>query len=125
MEEFKYKLPMGKKILKKRIPYKKLSPIQQKIYKRIYDPINGPLEFAEHCCYANRNGVVQYIPYDYQREMIFNMHNYSSIISMFGRQQGKCVCSQTLIKLRNKNNGEVFEMTIEDLLNMIKNKENK
>ena len=89
MEEFKYKLPMGKKILKKRIPYKKLSPIQQKIYNRIYDPINGPLEFAEHCCYANRNGVVQYIPYDYQREMIFNMHNYSSIISMFGRQQGK------------------------------------
>ena len=89
MEDFKYKLPMGKKILKKRIPFNKLSQIQQKIYKRIYDPLNGPLEFAEHCCYANRNGVVQYIPYDYQREMIFNMHCYDSNISMCGRQMGK------------------------------------
>lgn len=89
MDSFDYKLPMGKKILKKRIPYKKLSPIQKTIYDRIYDPINGPLEFAEHCCYANRNGVVQYIPYDYQREMIFNIHNFDSVISMFGRQQGK------------------------------------
>ena len=31
MEDFNYKLPIGKKILKKRIPYKKLSPIQKKI----------------------------------------------------------------------------------------------
>ena len=122
MDDFKYKLPIGKKILKHRIPYKKLSPIQQKIYNRIYDPINGPLEFAEHCCYANRNGVVQYIPYDYQREMIFNMHNYSSIISMFGRQQGKCLDKNMDIKIKNKLTDEVITIKIGDLFELIKNK---
>lgn len=122
MEDFKYKLPMGKKILKKRIPFNKLSQIQQKIYKRIYDPINGPLEFAEHCCYANRNGVVQYIPYDYQREMIYNMHNYSSIISMFGRQQGKCLDKNMNIKIKNKLTDEVITIKIGDLFELIKNK---
>lgn len=121
MDDFKYKLTMGKKILKKRTPYKKLSPLQQKIYDRIYDPINGPLEFAEHCCYANRNGVVQYIPYDYQREMIYNMHCYDSNISMCGRQMGKCVHSDTIIQLKNKKTGKTIEMHIDELFNLIKN----
>lgn len=89
-------LPQGKGIKK---PYKKdkLTKLQYEIYQRCYDKINGPLFFAEHCCYANRNGIIQYIPYDYQREMIFNIHNFNSVISMFGRQQGKTQTSVSYI----------------------------
>ena len=61
------------------------------IYKKVYDPINGALFFAEHCCWVNRNGLEQYIPFDYQREMMFNMHNYHSLISLFSRQNGKTI----------------------------------
>ncbi len=93
MENFDYKLPLGGKILKRRMPFKKMSPIQQKIYKRVYDPINGPMEFATHCCWVNCNGIIQYKPYDYQREMIFNMHNYQNIISLWSRQNGKTATS--------------------------------
>ena len=82
-------LPQGTGVIKKTKSFKKLTDTQKMIYKKVYDPINGALFFAEHCCWVNRNGLEQYIPFDYQREMMFNMHNYHSLISLFSRQNGK------------------------------------
>ena len=120
MEKLNYKLPMGKKILKKKKPYESLTDIQKKIHDLIFDPINGPLEFAEHCCYANKNGIIQYIPYDYQREMLYNLHNYSNIIIMQGRQQGKCIEENQYIKIKNKKTNEIKNIKIKDFFELIK-----
>lgn len=84
-------LPQGNGTIKKSKNYNKLSATQKKVYDLIYDKINGPLMFAESCCWVNRNGLEQYIPFDYQREMMFNMHNYHSLISLFSRQNGKTI----------------------------------
>lgn len=88
----KYKLPQGTGIPKKRSKFK-LTDLQKQIWSECYDPINGPLFFAEHCCYVKKNGLVPYIPYEYQREMLFNMHNYMSTISLWSRQNGKTTTS--------------------------------
>ena len=87
----KFQLPQGTGIIKKSKKYKDLKPNQKIVYDKVYDPINGPLVFAENCCYVVRNGLEQYVPFDYQREMMFNMHNYHSLISLFSRQNGKTI----------------------------------
>ena len=84
-------LPQGSGVIKKSKKYKDLKPNQKMVYDKVYDPINGPLVFAENCCYVVRNGLEQYVPFDYQREMMFNMHNYHSLISLFSRQNGKTI----------------------------------
>ena len=116
----KFQLPRGTGSVKHTRPYKTLTPNQKLVYDLCYDEINGPLFFAENCCYVNRNGLEHYVPFDYQREMIFNMHNYKRLISLFSRQNGKCLIKGTKIKIRNKNNGLEKYVSIEEFLNMIK-----
>ena len=89
----KFQLPQGTGAIKHSRPYKTLTPNQKLVYDLCYDDINGPLFFAENCCYVNRNGLEHYVPFDYQREMIFNMHNYKRLISLFSRQNGKTITS--------------------------------
>ena len=48
MENFEYKLNPGSGTIRKALPFKKMNEVQQKIYKRIYDPVNGVLEFMNH-----------------------------------------------------------------------------
>lgn len=84
-------LPQGSGVIKRAKPFKKMSDTQKMVYRETYNPINGPLFFAEHCCWVNRNGLEHYVPFDYQREMMFNMHNYHSLISLFSRQNGKTI----------------------------------
>jgi len=96
-EKFEYKLPPGNGSIKKALPFKKMSPVQQKIYKRIYDPVNGILEFINHCVYVNRNGIQPYKPFDYQKEMLFNIHNYDRAVSLVSRQSGKTASSAAYI----------------------------
>lgn len=93
----KVKLPQGTGSIKKKKPYKLMTPNQKLIYDLVSDPINGPLFFAENCCYVNRNGIQNYVPFDYQREMLFNMHNYKDLISLFSRQNGKTITSAIYI----------------------------
>lgn len=97
IETFEYKLPPGNGSIKKALSFKKMSPVQQKIYKRIYDPINGILEFINHCVYVNRNGIQPYKPFDYQKEMLFNIHNYDRAVSLVSRQSGKTASSAAYI----------------------------
>jgi hypothetical protein len=88
-----FQLPQGTGDIKHTRPYRSLTPNQKLVYDLCYDEINGPLFFAENCCYVNRNGLEHYVPFDYQREMIFNMHNYKRLISLFSRQNGKTITS--------------------------------
>ena len=118
----KYKLPVGTGPIKKSRPFNTLTDLQKEIYKKVYDPINGILFFAENCCYVNRNGIQHYEPFDYQREMLFNLRNYSSVISLWSRQNGKCLEKSAKIKIRNKTTGNIEEITIEDFFELIKNK---
>lgn len=117
-------LPQGTGSVKHTRPYNTMTKNQKFVYDLCYDEINGPLFFAENCCYVNRNGLEHYKPFDYQREMIFNMHNYKRLISLFSRQNGKCLDKMTKIKIRSKNNKLEQEITINDLFNMIKNNKN-
>lgn len=97
MENFEYKLNPGNGSIKKAMPYKKMSEIQRKIYDRIYDPVNGILDFVNHCVYVNRNGIQQYQPFDYQKEMLFNIHNYDRAVALVSRQSGKTASSAAYI----------------------------
>lgn len=118
----KYTLPVGTGPIKRTRPYNTLTDLQKEIYKKVYDPVNGILFFAENCCYVNRNGIQHYEPFDYQKEMLFNLRNYTSVISLFGRQLGKCGLGTTKIKVKNKKTNEIKELTLEDFFNLIKNK---
>ena len=53
----KYQLPVGTGPIKRTRPYNTLTDLQKEIYKKVYDPVNGILFFAENCCYVNRNGI--------------------------------------------------------------------
>jgi len=97
MSMVKYKLPVGTGPIKKTRPYNTLTDLQKEIYKKVYDPINGILFFAENCCYVNRNGIQHYEPFDYQREMLFNLHTSKNVISLFGRQLGKTITTAIYI----------------------------
>lgn len=118
----KYKLPVGTGPIKKSRPFNTLTDLQKEIYKKVYDPINGILFFAENCCYVNRNGIQHYEPFDYQREMLFNLHTQKNVISLFSRQSGKCCLGTTKIKVKNKKTNEIKELTIKEFFNLIKNK---
>lgn len=87
----KYKLPVGTGPIKKTRPYNTLTDLQKEIYKKVYDPVNGILFFVENCCYVNRNGIEQYVPFDYQREMLYNLRLYNSAITLMSRQIGKTI----------------------------------
>ena len=118
----KYQLPIGTGPIKKTRPFNTLNDLQKEIYKKVYDPINGILFFAENCCYVNRNGIQHYEPFDYQREMLFNLRNYSSVISLWSRQNGKCCLGTAMVKIKNKKTNEIKELTLEDFFNLIKYK---
>lgn len=93
----KYQLPVGTGPIKRTRPYNTLTDLQKEIYKKVYDPVNGILFFAENCCYVNRNGIQHYEPFDYQREMLFNLRNYTSVISLWSRQNGKTITTAIYI----------------------------
>lgn len=116
----KVQLPQGTGSIKNTRPYKTLTPNQKLVYDLCYDEVNGPLFFAENCCYVNRNGLEKYMPYDYQREMIFNMHNFKRLCCLWGRQQGKCFCSNEFITIRSKKTGEIEHLTVEEFYKRFK-----
>ena len=50
--------------------------------------------------------------YDYQIELLENYHGYRKTINMLARQMGKCCKKTTLIRVRNRNTGEIRELTM-------------
>lgn len=57
-------------------------------------------------------GVIPFKLYDFQREMVKNIHDNRRVVGRIGRQSGKCFFIYTPIRLRNKVNGDIIEMTI-------------
>ena len=49
------------------------------------------------------------------------MNAFKRVVNMASRQAGKCVCGDTLVKIRNKQTGEVQTISIGVLYDIIKN----
>lgn len=94
--------------------------LQKEVYDYCFDDVNGPLNFSHTCCWVNCNGIVQYVPHEYQRHLFWNYHNYDRCVSLVGRQQGKCVFREMQLKVVNKKTGQVLEISIEKFFEMIK-----
>lgn len=59
--------------------------------------------------------------YDKQRELLTFIADNTRILTLASRQTGKCVFKDTLVKIRNKHTGEIQEIKILDLFNLIAN----
>lgn len=57
-------------------------------------------------------GIVLMELYDYQERMIRAYHENKKVIFLTSRQQGKCVCINTKVKLKQKSTSEIFECTL-------------
>lgn len=57
-------------------------------------------------------GVIPFKLYPFQRDMIKSIHDNRRVVGRIGRQSGKCFFINTPIRLRNKENGDIIEMTI-------------
>ena len=59
------------------------------------DPVDGPMFFMKNFFYIQHptRGGIQFIPYDYQEELIYNYTNFRFSINMLGRQMGKTTCA--------------------------------
>lgn len=55
------------------------------------DPVTGPEYFMRNFFYIQHptRGKIQYVPFDYQIDLIHNYHTYRFSINMLGRQMGK------------------------------------
>jgi hypothetical protein len=74
-------------------PYKKASYTQQQImeFARCSDPVTGPEYFMDNYFYIQHptRGKMLYHPFEYQKKLINNYHNYRFSISLMPRQTGK------------------------------------
>lgn len=91
-------------------------------FAKCADPESGYLYFAENYSYIQHpiRGKVKFEPYEYQKRILSSFHHNRHVVAMTPRQAGKCVSKQTIVKLRNKNTGEVVETTIEEFYRKIK-----
>lgn len=72
-----------------------------------------PLYFMNNFCYVTgKNGMTLLKTFPYQDMMVDNFQTHKNNILLTARQMGKCLGTETLIKVRNKINGEVMEISI-------------
>jgi hypothetical protein len=87
--------PIENKLIKK--PFAKVEYTREQMIQlsRCIDPIDGPLYFLENFFYIQHptKGRMQFAPFDYQRELIYNYTNFRFSINMLGRQMGKTTCA--------------------------------
>ena len=69
-------------------------------------------------------GLSDFDMYPFQEKMIKTFHNSRFTICKLPRQSGKCLHINTIVKVRNKNTGEIFKLTIGELYEKIKEKSN-
>lgn len=98
------------------------SPAQELEYQRCKDLDIGALYFMKNYTYVkDGERVVQFSMRPYTSEMIWMMNAFKRVVNMASRQAGKCVCGDTLVKIRNKQTGEVQTISIGVLYDIIKN----
>lgn len=85
--------------------------------KKCLDPVDGPLYFCKKFLRIQHptKGSLPFKPYPYQERLIYNYTNYRHTISMLFRQAGKCLLGNQTITIRNKNTGEIQEISIGEL----------
>ena len=66
-------------------------------------------------------GEIPFVPHDYQHEMINLFANTRYSVILASRQSGKCVRTDTIIKIRNKTTGKVEEISIGNFLQRVDN----
>lgn len=64
-------------------------------------------------------GIIPFDMYEYQKDMAKSMSENRYSIFACARQSGKCLRSDTKIKIRNKTTGEISEVMIGDLYDHI------
>lgn len=83
----------------------------QELYRCSIDPIYWAEKYIK--IVSVDYGVIPIKLYDFQKEIIdATLHN-RRVIVLTGRQQGKCVKGNTLVNIRNKKTGQVYEIEIE------------
>lgn len=103
----------------------KRSPAQELEYQRCKDLDIGALYFMKNYTYVkDGERVVQFSMRPYTSEMIWMMNAFKRVVNMASRQAGKCVCGETVIKVRNKKTGEETNMTISNIYEIYNNIEN-
>jgi hypothetical protein len=65
-------------------------------------------------------GIINFEPYEYQKEILKGFRDNRFTICLTGRQQGKCLTDSTTINIRNKKTGEISEVSIGDCYNRMK-----
>jgi len=58
------------------------------------------------------HGLIPFEMYPYQEEISEKIHNNRRVAVLTARQSGKCFINNTVIKLRNKETGEIIETTV-------------
>lgn len=88
------------------------------------DPIDGPHHFLNNFFYIQHptKGKMQYTPFDYQRRLIDSYHQHRFNVNLLPRQTGKCLKGDTtMINIRNKQTGELREISIQEFFELQKN----
>lgn len=70
------------------------------------------------------HGLVPFKMYDFQKKIVKTIHENRFSICKIPRQSGKCVHINTLVKVRNKQTGEVIELTMGELYERCKANQN-
>lgn len=88
---------------------------------------DDPVYFTEkYIKIINLNdGLVNFIPYDYQREIISTVHSSRYTIVTTGRQSGKCFEKNQRLTLKNKKTGEIISLSAIEFKNILQSKDNK
>lgn len=60
------------------------------------------------------DGIIPFKLWDFQKDLLRLYQNHRFVVAAQCRQSGKCLSADTKIKLRNKNTGEIVEMTAEE-----------
>jgi hypothetical protein len=80
--------------------------------------VKSILHFAEsHFYIITEDGKKKIELYKYQKNLLKAFKNERFNVVLSSRQSGKCLASNTLIKIKNKKTGEIEEITIGEFYN--------
>lgn len=79
--------------------------------------MEDPLHFVQNYIkiVSLDEGLVPFKMFPFQKEILGTIHNNRFTIAKLPRQSGKCFHINTIVRVRNKESGEIKEITIGDL----------
>jgi len=101
------------------------TPKQIEELTKCMDPIDGPRYFMENFMYIQHptkgKQIIKFYPYQYG--LLDTYHNYRKSINLISRQMGKCLEMDTIVKVRNKQTGEIMEITFGEFEKLLKKRQ--